>query len=42
MPKKIVTEGDELMRKNSEFIGKRSKEDLTKVKFKDLSKRVRK
>lgn len=39
MPKKVITLGDELMRKNSEEIGRRSKEDLTKVKFKDLSKK---
>lgn len=42
MPQKVITLGDELMRKNSENISKRSKEDLTKVTFKELKQRVMK
>lgn len=34
-----ASKADELMRQNSEFVGRRSREDLTKVKFKDLSKK---
>lgn len=42
MGKIKITEGDILMRKNSEHISQRSKEDLSKVTFKELQRRVTK